>query len=182
MWLKRVHPTIRAVVVALTAAFGGRRTPRARPGTISLWHARRELDPLGLMTRTQPKRCFESAHSRRTKNFTVGRGDFHGPAVTGLVIENLHTLGEGAVYWPVGVGSGAEDCDGVSTILVILRGRVPKSLWEGLGRPLGGSRGESRGRLGSLLGASWASLGLSWAPFGPSCVPFGLSWAPPGLS
>ena len=40
-------------------------------------------------------------------------------------------------------------------ILVILRGRVPKAFWEGLGRPLGGSRGG----LGAVLGASWAPLG-----------------------
>ena len=66
--------------------------------------------------------------------------------------------------------------------LVILRGRVPKSFWEGLGRPRGGSRGGCRGRFGSLLGPSWAPLGLSWLPFGPSCAPSGLSWAPLGPS
>ena len=69
-----------------------------------------------------------------------------------------------------------------SLFLMILRGRVPKSFWEGLGRPLGGSRGGCRGRFGSLLGPSWAPLGLSWLPFGPSCAPSGLSWAPLGPS
>ena len=62
-------------------------------------------------------------------------------------------------------------------IFMILRGRVPKSFWEGLGRPLGGSQGGSWEPLGPLLGAFWANLGALWAVLRTSWAVLGASWA-----
>ena len=84
-----------------------------------------------------------------------------------------------------GVGSWLEKylkTIGFSMMLVILRGRVPKSLWEGLGRPLGGSQGAPWEPLGPLLGAFWANLGALWAVLRTSWAVLGASWAVLGAS